>query len=189
MILVRLFIEFLKIGAFAVGGGMATLPFLYDLADETGWFTHQQLADMLAVSESTPGPIGINMATFVGFQVAGIGGSIAATLGVITPGVILVIIITSLLHRTRQSQYTDGLFYGIRPASLGLITSAGILVSRMTFLSSASEYTSINLKAIILAIILFFFMKIFKYTNKLHPVVFIAISACVGIVFSFAAES
>ena len=92
MIQLRLFYEFLKIGLFAVGGGMAALPFIQDMAERTGWCTSAQIADMLAVSESTPGPIGINMATYVGFEVGGITGALAATLGVVIPGVIIVIL-------------------------------------------------------------------------------------------------
>ena len=91
MILLKLFWEFLKIGLFSVGGGMATLPFLYDLADSTGWYTYSQLADMLAVSESTPGPVGINMATYVGYTVGGIAAAETATVGIVLPGGILVL--------------------------------------------------------------------------------------------------
>ena len=105
MTLIRLFFEFLKIGLFSVGGGMATLPFLYDMADKTGWFTYAQIADMLAVSESTPGPIGINMATYVGYTTAGIPGALAATIGTIIPGIALVLIITAILDKFRNNVY------------------------------------------------------------------------------------
>lgn len=98
MIYLQLFFEFFKTGLFAVGGGMATLPFLYDMSEKTGWFTSGQLADMIAVSESTPGPIGVNMATYVGFTTAGIGGAIIATIGLITPSIIIIVIILSLIH-------------------------------------------------------------------------------------------
>ena len=81
MLYLRLFWEFFKTGLFAVGGGMATLPFLYDISDRTGWFTHMQLADMIAVGESTPGPIGVNMATYVGYLTGGVGGAVVATVG------------------------------------------------------------------------------------------------------------
>ena len=135
MILIRLFFEFLKIGMFSVGGGMATLPFLYDMADETGWCTYSQIADMLAVSESTPGPIGINMATYVGYTIGGIPGALVATFGIILPGIILVIIVTSILDKFRNNLYVEGAFYGLRPASTALITSAGLLVAKITFLN------------------------------------------------------
>ena len=93
MIYLQLFWEFLKVGLFTVGGGLASLPFLYDISDRTGWYTHAQLADMIAISESTPGPIGINMATYVGFTSAGILGSVLATLGFIIPSIIIVSIV------------------------------------------------------------------------------------------------
>ena len=128
MIELLLFWEFLKIGLFSVGGGMATLPFLYDLSDSTGWFTHAQLADMLAVSESTPGPVGINMATYVGYTVGGFGGALLATLGVILPGTVIVLIIASMLDKFRGNKYVDAAFYGLRPASTGLIAAAGVSV-------------------------------------------------------------
>ena len=112
MILLRLFWEFFKTGMFSVGGGLATLPFIYDISDKTGWFTHQQIADMIAVAESTPGPIGINMATYVGFTTAGVVGSLVATLGIITPDIIIILIIchfrTSLSEKpTHFSIATD----------------------------------------------------------------------------------
>lgn len=103
MIYLRLFWEFFKTGLFAVGGGMATIPFLYDISDKTGWFTHTQLADMIAVGESTPGPIGVNMATYVGFTTAGIPGGIIATLGIVTPSVIIILIIARMLKQFRQT--------------------------------------------------------------------------------------
>lgn len=214
MILLRLFFEFLKIGMFSVGGGMATLPFLYDMADKTGWCTYSQIADMLAVSESTPGPIGINMATYVGYSIAGIPGALAATLGIIVPGILLVIIVTSVLHKFSGNRYVEGAFYGIRPASVGLITAAGILVAKITFLrtqsgdlSFVSEFFAtlnsssaaacgsgslaalaamLNLKSILLAALLLWLTRSLKLTKDLHPVFFIAFSAAVGIAFSFA---
>lgn len=193
MILIRLFFEFLKIGMFSVGGGMATLPFLYDMADETGWCTYSQIADMLAVSESTPGPIGINMATYVGYTIGGIPGALVATFGIILPGIILVIIVTSILDKFRNNLYVEGAFYGLRPASTALITSAGLLVAKITFLNldiykaSGAIADMFNYKAVIFAVILLIFTRWVKQTKDLHPAIFIAISAVVGIVFSFGA--
>lgn len=192
MIELLLFWEFLKIGLFSVGGGMATLPFLYDLSDSTGWFTHAQLADMLAVSESTPGPVGINMATYVGYTVGGFGGALLATLGVILPGTVIVLIIASMLDKFRGNKYVDAAFYGLRPASTGLIAAAGVSVLSIALLNT-SLYTAtgnlldlISVKAVILAAVLWVLTNLVKPTKKLHPVVFIAASAVVGIVFSFA---
>ena len=187
MILLRLWWEFFKIGLFSVGGGMATLPFLYDISDRTSWFTYDQVADMLAVSESTPGPIGINMATYTGFTTAGIPGSIAATLGIITPGIIIVLLIVAVLDRFRSNRYVEAAFYGLRPASTGLIVAAGVLVVGISLLNvDAFRATGnladvFNIKAIILAALLLYFTRWCKPTKKLHPIVFITASAVVGI--------
>lgn len=192
MILLQLFYEFLKIGMFAVGGGMATLPFLYNLADKTGWFTQAQVADMLAVSESTPGPVGINMATYVGYTTAGLPGALAATIGVIIPGVALVILIRAVLDKMRSNRYVDGAFYGLRPASTALIAAAGLLVADVSLLhmdlfrQSGRVLDLIDLKSVLLAAVLLIFTRWVKPTKKLHPIVFIAASAVVGIAFSFA---
>lgn len=194
MILLQLFWEFLKIGLFSVGGGMATLPFLYDLSDSTGWFTYAQLADMLAVSESTPGPVGINMATYVGYTVGGFGGAVLATLGTILPGTVIVLIIASMLDKFRGNKYVDAAFYGLRPASTGLIAAAGVSVVGIALLNTelyavTGKLTDlVSIRAVILAVALWVLTNVVKPTKKLHPVVFIAASAVVGIVFSFAGD-
>ena len=173
---------------------MATLPFLYDMsARHPDWFTTSQIADMLAVSESTPGPIGINMATYVGYTIGGIPGALVATFGIILPGIILVIIVTSILDKFRNNLYVEGAFYGLRPASTALITSAGLLVAKITFLNldiykaSGAIADLLNYKAVIFAVILLIFTRWVKQTKDLHPAIFIGISAVVGIVFSFGA--
>ena len=126
MMLLCLFWEFFKIGLFAVGGGMATIPFLYDLSDRTGWFTYTQLADMIAISESTPGPIGVNMATYVGYEMSGVLGSISTTLGFVAPSIIIIVIVSIFLQKFRNNRYVESAFYGLRPASSGLIASAAL---------------------------------------------------------------
>ena len=120
----RLYWEFFKTGLFAVGGGMATLPFLQNIGETTGWYTYGDLMNMLAVSESTPGPIGINMATYVGFTVGGIPGAVIATLGEVTPSIIVILIVAAILRSFRDNAYVDRAFYGLRPASTGLIGAA-----------------------------------------------------------------
>ena len=134
MIYFQLFLEFFKTGLFAVGGGMATLPFLYDMADKTNWFTSAQLADMIAVSESTPGPIGVNMATYVGYTTAGVWGGLVATLALITPSIIIILIISYFLQSFRENKHVDAAFYGLRPASTGLIAGAGMTVVMITLI-------------------------------------------------------
>ena len=191
VILLSLFWEFFKTGLFAVGGGMATLPFLYDMAEKTGWFTAGQLADMIAVSESTPGPIGVNMATYVGFHTAGIPGAVIATLGLVTPQVIIILIIARVLQKFRQNKTVDAAFYGLRPCSVGLIAAAGLLVVKVAmfhvdaFRESGVLAELFNWKALILAAVLLVLTRWVKPLKKLHPIFFILGSAVVGIVFAF----
>ena len=194
MILLRLFWEFFKTGLFAVGGGMATLPFLYDMSTRTGWFTQANLADMIAVSESTPGPIGVNMATYVGFETAGIPGAVTATLGLICPSIIIILIIARVLKQFRENKTVDAAFYGLRPCSVALIAAVGMLVAKITFLNPEALTTGNGIagyaglfrwKAIALAAVLLIATRGVKPLKKLHPIVFIAASAVIGILFSF----
>ena len=191
MLYLRLFWEFFKTGLFAVGGGMATLPFLYDMSAKTGWFSPAQLADMIAVSESTPGPIGVNMATYVGFSTAGIPGAVLATLGLVTPSVIIILLIARVLHAFRQNRYVDAAFYGLRPCSVGLIAAAGLLVVRIAlfdvelFHSTGAFLDLLRPKALLLAALLLVLTNAVKTTKKLHPIVFILSSAVIGVLFSF----
>ena len=184
----QLFLEFFKTGLFAVGGGMATLPFLYDISDRTGWFTHAQLADMIAVSESTPGPIGVNMATYVGYLTGGIPGSLAATMGLVTPSFIVIMLVAMVLQAFRKSRYVIGAFYGLRPASAAMITAAGVTVARASFFTIVPEYSAPQLdwRCVALAALLLLLTRVVKKTKKFHPIVFIAFSAVVGVVFRFA---
>ena len=191
MLYLRLFWEFFKTGLFAVGGGMATLPFLYSMSDTTGWFSHGQLADMIAVSESTPGPIGVNMGTYVGFTAAGIPGAVIATLGLITPSIIIILIIARVLAAFRQNKYVDAAFYGLRPCSVGLIAAAGLLVVKIAlfdfdlFKQTGVLLDLFNWKAILLAAVLIVLTRYVKPLKKLHPVFFILGSAAIGALFAF----
>lgn len=190
MIYLQLFWEYFKAGLFAVGGGMATIPFLYEISDRTGWFTHQDLANMLAVSESTPGPIGVNMATYVGF-VTGIKeggipnailGAVTASIGLVLPSLIVILIVAAMLKRFKESPLVQKTFYGLRPASTALIAAAGLSVAVANLVDSSS--LGINWKGCILAVVLWLLTNKVKQTKKLHPIVFIGFSALVGIVFS-----
>ena len=192
MTYLRLFYEFFKAGLFSIGGGLATLPFLYNISDTTGWFTHGQLADMVAISESTPGPIGVNMATYVGFATGGIPGAVIATIGLITPSIIVILVIAGFLKAFRDNKYVKGVFYGMRPASTGLITAAGFsvvmisLVRLDAFRASGSILDLFNWRGLLLAAVIFLLTRVFK---KLHPAVFIGASAVAGILFGFAGVS
>lgn len=183
MIYIRLFLEFCKVGLFAVGGGLATIPFLSDLGSRTGWFTSGQLADMIAISESTPGPIGINMATYAGYTAAGVPGGIVSTLGLVFPSLIIILIIASFLNKFRESRIVDNVFYGLRAASVALITAALLQVANIALMNHTMDNGTTQMfywPAIILAAVVF---VCFSYSplKKIHPIFFIAFSAVVGI--------
>ena len=200
MIYLKLFYEFFKTGLFAVGGGLATLPFLSDMGNRTGWFTQAQLADMLAVSESTPGPVGVNMATYVGFETAGVLGAVVATLGLVTPSVIVILIVAGFLRAFRSNKFVDAAFYGLRPASTGLIGAACVTVvlevmtgikvlaadgALMNTFRLAGE-SLIKWPGVLLGALLIVLTNFIRPVKNWHPIVFIAFSAVVGIVFRFA---
>lgn len=184
MILLRLYWEFFKIGLFTIGGGLATLPFLYELQSKTGWFTIQDIANMVAVSESTPGPMGVNMATFTGYSIAGLPGGIIAPLGLVTPSVIIILLIANILERFKTNKYVQYAMYGLRAASAGLIAIAGLRVAQIAFLnmdlfSKTNELTDlIRPLPVLLAVLIFI---IFKKTDR-HPILYIVGSAVLGAV-------
>lgn len=194
MILLRLFWEFFKTGLFAVGGGMATVPFLQDISAKTGWYTSGQLADMIAVSESTPGPLGVNMATYVGYTVgsqqlggAGMGvvGAIVSTLGLIFPSIVVILIIGYFLKRFRDSKIVDSALYGLRPASVALISASGVDIVLFAILQVDSIYqigkASLSWKAAVLALAVFAGTNLVPRLKKIHPIWFIFFSAVAGI--------
>lgn len=189
MIYLRLFWEFFKVGLFSVGGGLATLPFLYSLGAKTGWFSTADVANMLAVSESTPGPIGVNMATYAGFDCAGVLGGVVATLGLVTPSVIVIVLIAMALQAFRTNKYVDAAFYTLHPASTGLIAAAGwsvfalVLVNLDAYRASYHFADLLQWKNLILFAVIWVLTNLVKPLKKLHPVVFLALAAVVGIVF------
>ena len=187
MIFLRLFFEFAKVGLLAVGGGLATIPFLQNMGANTGWFTSTDLTTMIAVSESTPGPMGVNMATYVGFETAGLPGAVIATLGLITPSIIIIMIIAGFLQKFRQSRTVDSVFQGLRPASTALIAAAGLSVALSVFVTVGGVETHTftpRWPVVVLSAIIFLCTQQ-KKLKKLHPVAFIAIAAVVGAVFQF----
>lgn len=190
MIYLQLFYEFFKVGLFSIGGGLATIPFLTDMSSRTGWFTSGDLANMIAISESTPGPLGVNMATYVGFHTGGIPGGIVATLGLVCPAIVIITLIAGFLKKFRESRVVDAVFYGIRPASTALITAAlaevvsiALMFRPVTIPDKGVVKTELfHWPAIALAAAIFLCLQI-KPLKKLHPIVFIAISAVVGVIF------
>lgn len=187
MILLQLIWQFFKTGLFAIGGGLATLPFLYEMAEKTGWFTELDILNLLAVSEATPGPIGINMSTYVGFLTAGVPGALLASLALAAPSVIVILLVIRVLDRFKGSPVVEGVFRGLRPASIGLIAAAflGVIEQSLLypdrFTGLGSLMSVVNWKGIVLAVALYFAMK--KWDT--HPIVFLALSAAAGILFSF----
>lgn len=186
MIFLQLFYEFFLIGLFAVGGGLATIPFLADLSARTGWFTMDQLTNMIAVSESTPGPLGVNMASYVGYETAGWPGSVAATVGLITPSIIVILIVAAFLKKFRNSAVVQSVFYGLRPASTALIAAAGWSIVSLSLISIVwTEDSGIDISlswaCIGIAVVVFVLTHI-KKLKGVHPVVWIALSAIAGIV-------
>jgi chromate transporter len=187
MIYLTLFYEFFKVGLFAIGGGLATIPFLQDLIDKYGWVTQQELVNMIAISESTPGPIGINMATYVGFQTAGFWGGIVATIGLVTPSIIIVVIISHYFMRFAEQPVVQAGFYGLRPAVTGLIAVAGFEVAKVSlftlqkYLDTKKALDLINVRSIILFIILMYATN--KY--KKHPILYLVAAGIIGIIFKF----
>lgn len=187
MIFLQLFYEFFKIGLFAVGGGMATIPFLQRLSVSSGWYSQALISDMIAISESTPGPIGINMATYVGYHVAGLFGGMVATMGVVCPAVIIVTLVSKSLEKFSNNKQVDYIFYGLRPAVTGLIAAAGYSVVKVALMNQAAFSESHSLLALfcwnklIYCAIVFFAIRKFKK----HPVLYILVSAAVGLILGF----
>lgn len=178
-----LFWEFFKTGLFSIGGGLATLPFLSRMGEKYGWFTQEELANMLAVSESTPGPIGVNMATYVGNSVGGVLGGFMTTFALILPSYLVILLISKVIVRYKNSPLVQHAMSALRPASVGLIGAAVLGVLQSVLINAdalaAHEWRSmIELPGLILfSVLLFIYLKF----NKLHPVVILAIGALVGI--------
>lgn len=182
MIYLLLFAEFFKIGLFSIGGGLATLPFLQELADTRGWITSSQLLDMIAVSESTPGPIGINTATFVGNATAGLFGGMVATAGIVAPSIIIIILIARSLSAFGEHPLVQGAFAGVRPVVAGLIGAVALELGRSELLNLeqwgiGSLLTWIRPQAIVL----FAVVLVLAMTKRWHPVLYLAGAAVVGI--------
>ena len=186
MIYLKLFLEFFKTGLFAVGGGLATIPFLYEMADKYGWFSKEMLTDMIAVSESTPGPIGVNMATYTGFLsgsseynfFGGIIGGVVTTLGLITPSIIIILLIARVLEKYRSNPVVQNAFYSLRPAVAGLITGVAWTLALGIF--NFGDSFGKSLVSLVLFVGALF--GVFKL-KKIHPILFILAGAVLGVVF------
>ncbi|MDO4161672.1 MAG: chromate transporter [Pseudomonadota bacterium] len=170
MIYVLLAYEFFKIGLFAVGGGLVTVPFLYDLTEQYDWFTAKELTDMIAVSQSTPGPTGINMATYAGYKAAGIAGGVWATLWLVAPSVIVVYLIAKILNKWSDNPNVLRVLGGIRPAVLALILFAGWDIAKESIT---------NVQTVVLLVVLVVLMRFYKKS----AIFYIVLSAVAGLIF------
>lgn len=177
MIYLQLFWEFFKAGLFALGGGLATLPFLQNMAQtHPDWFTMDMLANMVAVSESTPGPLGVNMATYVGYTVAGIPGALLATFSLVLPSMVIIFIVAAVLKQYMDNRWVLRGFAGVRPAVTGLIAAAGYTVVKMTvWTGSAIHWPSALLCVAVVGV------RLIPRVEKIHPVLFIIMGAILGI--------
>ena len=170
MLFVQLVYEFFKTGLFSFGGGYATLPFLYHISETYGWFTSKRLSDMIAVSTITPGPLGVNVATFSGFATAGLLGAFVATTAVVLPSYIIVIIVFKLLEKFRQNKHVQAAIYALKPAGCGLLTAVGIQIFRENVTN-------------LWAVFLFIGLLILSCKSKRDPLIYLGISAILGIIF------
>ncbi len=183
MIYLQLFYEFFKTGLLAVGGGLATLPFLNAMAEKYAWFTVEDVSTMIAVAESTPGAIGVNMATYAGFITGGVLGSIVGVAALTAPAIITIMLVAKFIDKFKSSPLMQNAFSGLRPASMALIAIAGLGVAVPTFFNTdaiiAGDWSVAFLwKAMLLAVAIFLGQKFLK---KVHPTVFILIAAVAGI--------
>lgn len=173
--------EFFKTGLFAIGGGPATIPFLMNIAAKYPWFSKQELTDMIAISESTPGPVGINMATYAGFKALGWYGGIISTLALTIPSIIIIVIIARFLEGFQENRIVKAVIAGIKPAVTALITVAVLNIFEASLIVQNGDSTSLRVSSIVLGIIIFILLQ-FRQTKKLHPGIWFLSAALVGII-------
>ena len=176
-----IYFEFFKIGLFAVGGGLATLPFLLRMADTYDWLTREMVGNFLAIGQSIPGPIGTNLAAQVGFQYAGAPGAIFAVLGLITPAIILISLIARVVHSFKENKIVASVFSGVRPAAAGLLGAAGLATLQLALYNANFNVWHEILRYRECFIFVMLFVMIYKL--KGHPVIYIAVGAVAGLVF------
>ena len=180
MILLELFLTFLKIGAFTFGGGYAMFPLIQEAVLDKGWLTEELLIDFVAVSESTPGPFAVNIATYIGSEVSGIFGSICATLGVVIPSFVIILIVAKFFMKFKESKIIKGIMSGLKPCVIGLIGSAVISMALTVFVPNGFENIVLNKELIISVVI--FLLSMLLVSKKKHPIMVIGIAAILGIV-------
>ncbi|MDR0403864.1 MAG: chromate transporter [Treponema sp.] len=178
-----LYAEFFRIGLFSIGGGLATLPFLFDLAVRYEWLGPEKVGDFLAIAQSSPGAVGVNMAAQSGFAAAGIPGALIAPLGLVSVPIVVIIIVARMLVRFKENRAVEAVFSGLRPAAAGLIGAAGFGVWKLSLYNGNAPvwYKALRPGETLLFIVLF--ALIWKF--KRHPIVYIAAAGIAGIVFKF----
>ena len=180
MNLFLLYFEFFKTGLFAIGGGLATLPFLFQMADKYEWLDNETVGNFLAIAQSAPGPIGVNMAAQTGFLAGGIAGSCIASLGLISPAIVIVIFVAMIFKSIKENKIMISVFSALRPASAGLIAAAGFGALKLALYNqnAAFWYEILRIKEFVIFAIIF--LAIIKL--KLHPIIYIIAGAVVGII-------
>lgn len=184
-IYLTLFVEFFKIGLFAIGGGLATIPFLYDLAERYPWISPELISDMIAVSESTPGPIGINTATYVGFNAGGIPGAMIAPFAITLPSFLIILMLAKAMQRVHTNPYVITVFSGIRPVVTALIAAAALEILKTALfqpsvLAAGGEWlAAVQWKPLVLFLVLLGV----SLKKQFHPIVLIAVAGAAGILF------
>ena len=184
MIYLELFVTFLMIGAFTFGGGYAMLPLIQEEVAAKGWVDAAALVDFVAVSESTPGPFVINMATYVGAEVGGFFGAVCATLGVVVPSFVVILIVAKCYDVFRQSKVIKGCMSGLKPAVVGLIGGAVISVGLTVFFLAGLSFAVFSQLKFYLAAAISAVMAVLAF-KKVHPIIIICISAVVGIILGY----
>ena len=180
-ILLELFFVFAKIGLFTIGGGYAMIPLITQEITQRNWLTLEGVIDIIAISEMTPGPFAINSATFIGNNQIGLLGGAVATLGVVTPSFIIVVLVAKYFSKVKDHKIVQGILSGLRPAVIGLIASATFMIAKSSFIieETSNLLSSISWRSItIFGVTL---LGIIKF--KIHPALMIIISAVLGIAF------
>ena len=179
MILLELFWVFFLIGAFTFGGGYAMIAMIQQQVVSRGWMGMEEIIDFVAIAESTPGPIAVNMATFVGTRMGGLPGAACATLGVVLPSFVVILIVARCYQAFRRSKWVQGVMSGLKPAVVGLIAGAAVTVGAAIFAPNGGNASWVWW--VLLAVMLWVSMK----WKKLHPIVIICICALAGILAGF----
>lgn len=180
----KVFYEFFKIGLFAVGGGPATIPYLMDLAEKYDWFTMEDVTNMIAISESTPGPLGLNMATYVGVDALGIFGGAWASIALTIPSIIVIVLVAKFLSNFSQNRWVKAAFHTIRPAVAGLIAAAVCNVFEVSLWFEKAGESVFAVKTAILFVVVFGLMRV-KKLSKMHPVFWLIGAAVIGCILKF----